>query len=392
MSENVVVSIRHNVMSLSAHISCIAGFWREAGKANESYIDNIVRVGEQLIAAHDEHGESLREMAATLPFSWTTAGILMTIAKSGVLHAKHRNKLPPSWTTIYELTQLQPDIFEAAIASGTIHAEMSRKDAFKLKPQTQKDAEQSYRARVLAAINDAPSGLTAEEACEILPDITPGTVHAAVSALANLNLIASNCLFRRTRKGSKAVVYSTKPAPAAAVAVAVGPHPGPRISVPDGKSPIDWCREAMVLNKSGMRLGEAVKQVGIPIQTFTRIRDIIFLADRNDLEPEQRAIVDEAARLLNDTHRIARPYARVKPILDAFFPAGRHHRGGGKKNDSFTIRVEAFDRAIRVLADTCSAPIAIPRLSKEQIESSIAQLKEARQSLGELITRIKRGK
>jgi hypothetical protein len=53
---------------------------------------------------------------------------LFCIAKNTTICA-HGHKLPPCWTTIYELTKVKNDALEAAFADGTIHPGMERKDA-----------------------------------------------------------------------------------------------------------------------------------------------------------------------------------------------------------------------------------------------------------------------
>jgi hypothetical protein len=44
-------------------------------------IDGIIKTGQELIAAQEEHGETLRAMAKRLPFDWSTAHHLMQIAR-----------------------------------------------------------------------------------------------------------------------------------------------------------------------------------------------------------------------------------------------------------------------------------------------------------------------
>jgi protein gp37 len=65
-----------------------------------------------------------------LPFKPSTAQRLMKIAADERLsNAAHGQFLPPSWRTLYELTKLPDDVFEAKLKSGEIHPEMQRKDA-----------------------------------------------------------------------------------------------------------------------------------------------------------------------------------------------------------------------------------------------------------------------
>jgi len=57
---------------------------------------------------------------------------LLCIAKNPVICA-HVHKLPPSWSTIYELTKLKDDALKAALADGKIYPGMERKDAVALR-------------------------------------------------------------------------------------------------------------------------------------------------------------------------------------------------------------------------------------------------------------------
>ena len=64
-----------------------------------------------------------------LPFNRHTAHKLMQIARdkrlTNVSPGKH---LPPSWTTLYELTKLDDDTFDQKLRDGSINPEMQRKD------------------------------------------------------------------------------------------------------------------------------------------------------------------------------------------------------------------------------------------------------------------------
>src|ERR1700756_3715463 len=59
-----------------------------------------------------------------------TARRLMAVAQHPVIaKGTHASVLPPSWTTLYELTRLPEETLEAKIAEGGIHAGIERKDA-----------------------------------------------------------------------------------------------------------------------------------------------------------------------------------------------------------------------------------------------------------------------
>jgi hypothetical protein len=68
-----------------------------------------------------------------LPFKHSTAFRLMAVARDQRLaNIAHGQCLPPHWRTLYELTKLPDDVFEAKIADGSIHPEMQRKTALRV--------------------------------------------------------------------------------------------------------------------------------------------------------------------------------------------------------------------------------------------------------------------
>jgi hypothetical protein len=96
-------------------------------------VDNIIETGRLLHAAKADpkmqHGEWGTMVESDLPFNRHTAHKLMQIAGdkrlTNVSQGKH---LPPSWTTLYELTKLDDDTLERKLRDGTIHPGMRRKD------------------------------------------------------------------------------------------------------------------------------------------------------------------------------------------------------------------------------------------------------------------------
>jgi Protein of unknown function (DUF3102) len=113
-----------DVSEAGAWVSRITAVWQQSVQA-------IIEVGRLLIAAKAAlpHGEFGKMIASDLPFSDSTARKLMAIAADKKLsNREHVNVLPPSWGTLYELTKLEPEQFEARIASGAIRADMERKE------------------------------------------------------------------------------------------------------------------------------------------------------------------------------------------------------------------------------------------------------------------------
>jgi Protein of unknown function (DUF3102) len=84
-------------------------------------VENIVAIGQHLREAKEEldHGE-FGPMLERIKFSAPTARKYMAIAAHRVISNRSNwNVLPPSWTVLYELTKLPPDVLEAKIADGT---------------------------------------------------------------------------------------------------------------------------------------------------------------------------------------------------------------------------------------------------------------------------------
>jgi hypothetical protein len=89
-------------------------------------VENLIAIGQHLREAKEEldHGE-FGPMLKRIKFSAPTARKYMAIAAHRVISNRSNwNVLPPSWTTLYELTKLPPDVLEARIADGTITPEL----------------------------------------------------------------------------------------------------------------------------------------------------------------------------------------------------------------------------------------------------------------------------
>jgi hypothetical protein len=110
---------------------CIAAAWAKG-------VEAFVETGRQLIEAKRalDYGKFLDMIENDLPFSASTAERLMAIAKNTVLSdSAHAPKLPPSWTTLYELTKLPAQKLRSLIKNGSVHPAMERRDAESLTPQ-----------------------------------------------------------------------------------------------------------------------------------------------------------------------------------------------------------------------------------------------------------------
>ncbi len=91
------------------------------------------------------HGEFQTMVESDLPFGPRTARMLMAIGHDKRLtKATHVSLLPPSWGTLYQLTKLGDDEFNAALADGTIRPDLNRSDIRarlrKLKPASDEES------------------------------------------------------------------------------------------------------------------------------------------------------------------------------------------------------------------------------------------------------------
>ena len=137
-----------NARSWKTFADQINGTWRKGA-------GNFIDCGKLLAEANDELPRDAFNILikSKLDFEASVARKLMRIAANEILCA-HVHKLPPCWSTLYELSQLTESTLKAAFADGTIHPGMQRKDAVALKPP--KKAQTTFR--IVAAPPGAKPG------------------------------------------------------------------------------------------------------------------------------------------------------------------------------------------------------------------------------------------
>lgn len=121
-------------------------------------LEDIFQTGNLIEAAKAElpHGEYLKMVKDELPFSRSAASILMQIADNDNLrNGEHIHHLPVSWGTLYELTKLTDEQFDAAITNGMIHPKMTRKDAKALRGEPEPKPEKPPTEKCVASVRRA---------------------------------------------------------------------------------------------------------------------------------------------------------------------------------------------------------------------------------------------
>jgi Protein of unknown function (DUF3102) len=115
----------------------IESAWRGA-------VEGVLETGRLLTEAKAAlpHGAFTAMIETDLPFKPSTAQRLMRIAADERLsNPAHVQHLPPHWGTLYELTKLSNEQFEAGLASGGIHPRWSAETL--LAPRNGSDARRA---------------------------------------------------------------------------------------------------------------------------------------------------------------------------------------------------------------------------------------------------------
>jgi N6-adenosine-specific RNA methylase IME4 len=149
MNEPTVISTDWSPVEWAARITAS---WRES-------VNSIFEVGRLLQQAKKNlEVTTWRELCDLLPFGENTAYRLIAIASDDKLFA-HMQILPPHWGTIYELTKLSDDAFEAAVEEGVINSEMQHKDISTKVKQSKRAEKERKLGGVQLALPDAKFGV-----------------------------------------------------------------------------------------------------------------------------------------------------------------------------------------------------------------------------------------
>lgn len=158
------------------------------------------------------------------------------------------------------------------------------------------------------------------------------------------------------------------------------PHGG-RISVPDGMTAEDFCREGMAAEPQGLSAEEIAKRLGTNGQTYRMMRNIVALYDMGDLPVADAELVVAALADMNTNNRVAAPYDTIKHIVERVW--GKRRKRSDK---TIAVRLEEFERAFGhiIFACTNADEIEIPNLGTERVLCAIGEIKEAKKHLNNL--------
>jgi hypothetical protein len=133
--------------------------WREyISEPWQKAVESIVETGQRLIEAREsiEHGKWEEIFKDKKPFSSETARRLLRIAEHPVLQKPtHALVLPPSWYTLYELSQIPAEDLQKLIDAGKIHSDLSRDEVTALKADEKEQKEKAQELwRILSRFAD----------------------------------------------------------------------------------------------------------------------------------------------------------------------------------------------------------------------------------------------
>lgn len=162
-------------------------------------------------------------------------------------------------------------------------------------------------------------------------------------------------------------------------------YAGCRIKVPGGLRLSEIARKGLAMLNSGMKVPEVKKQLGLSNQAFWMAKDIVLLADRDDLSAEDAALVKEAFLEMDRERQIRAPWVRIRPIAERVWGKKGNRLKGDKR------RFEKFDQAISQVLGLCenAAEIDIPYITKVRADEKTEKLEEAVGLLHRLMERIK---
>lgn len=161
-----------------------------------------------------------------------------------------------------------------------------------------------------------------------------------------------------------------------------------QVAIPEGMTLEDHARNGLRLQAEGKTADEIRKALGVGNSTWIAMRNVVLIADREDLSERERKIAQTALAEMNATGQTAAAHEMVAPIVRRIWGDSDSRRT--KPDRAEELRVEAFERAYGVIVHACmgASLIEVPHLSKERATELAAELQSAIGSVRALRQRI----
>ncbi len=199
---------------------------------------------------------------------------------------------------------------------------------------------------------------TVKSAKTVRAEGTPEEIAAVVSGAEKVKPVAERIRARRSKAA---------PAPPdLAPADAGGPATGERIVLPEGETVESLYRKAARI-RSDEKLTKAgiTKRIGVGTVDFNMMRDIVMIADRDDLSEKDSRTATAALALMNETSTVERPYQMISTIAERLWGT---RESGQPRGSIEKARRDKYDRAHSVICAACDAlhAVEIPYFNTEQ--------------------------
>lgn len=172
-----------------------------------------------------------------------------------------------------------------------------------------------------------------------------------------------------------------------------GEIPGGKVGVPDGV-PVTQHVEAGMKVEAEKKVGIDVvaKTLGISNDVYRKVKAITLLSRRNDLAPEDMALVKATLWNIDRDRHVGRHWKLVAPIVERVWGPSSSHHGGSDR--LLNKRKAVFDRAVALIGDTCvrAMEIDIPHLSQVERDDAADRLRMAARQLVKLSGKVRRGR
>lgn len=159
-------------------------------------------------------------------------------------------------------------------------------------------------------------------------------------------------------------------------------------AIPNGYSSLSEAVLAGIdVEKSGGSQAEAREKSGLSHYVYAEGREIVLLAQRVDLSPDDSELAKDALKQMDSGCEIHPLFLSVRPIGDKLW--GRK----GRRLVADKKRMESFNSALSYLLTVCTSAsrITLPYLSEGHRLSAMNNIKEAKQALDVLQRRIRNG-
>lgn len=158
--------------------------------------------------------------------------------------------------------------------------------------------------------------------------------------------------------------------------------------LPEGKGIVELCRHGLELEAKGeMTVEQIAAELGLASNAYRISRQIVLLADNEDLSASDKALAAKAVSHLVETRQWATAWEMAEPLATKVW-------GEGRRDNLRLIaerRNEQFERSFGILLQTCMTTdeVDLPYLTADRVAKALRQIGQARGALQRFADRIK---